>query len=122
MSYFKVEEFNSKDGAKMPSDVLVNINKLIASLNVVRASIGKPIKINSGYRSPSHNKKVGGAKNSQHTKGKAADFKVKGMRPIDVYKTVENLMDSGQIAAGGIGLYKSWVHYDIRGTKATWKG
>ena len=120
---FNISEFESKDGTKMSAAVKANVLKLIEQLEIIRAACGnKPITITSGYRSVKHNASVGGAKNSQHTKGKAADFKVKGMRPIDVYKTVENLMDSGQIAAGGIGLYKSWVHYDIRGTKATWKG
>ena len=43
-------------------------------LQPLRDMYGKPITVNSGYRSPMVNKHVGGAKNSQHTKGEAADI------------------------------------------------
>jgi len=119
---FQLSEFQSKDGTPMNASVKANIMHLIDQLEIIRAACGnKPITITSGYRSRKHNASVGGAKNSYHTKGQAADFKVIGMRPAEVYKIVESLMDSGQITAGGIGLYKSWCHYDTRGTKTTWK-
>ena len=43
-------------------------------LQPLREMYGRPITVNSGYRSPVVNKHVGGAKNSQHTKGEAADI------------------------------------------------
>ena len=43
-------------------------------LQPLRDMYGKPIAVNSGYRSPIVNKHVGGAKNSQHTKGEAVDI------------------------------------------------
>lgn len=120
---FQLNEFASKDGANMSATVKANILNLIDQLEVIRAACGnKPITITSGYRSRKHNASVGGAKDSQHINGRAADFKVKGMTPTKVFNVVEQLMDSGQITAGGIGLYKSWVHYDTRGQKVTWKG
>lgn len=120
---FQLTEFDSKDGSKMSATVKANILNLIDQLEVIRAACGnKPIIITSGYRSRKHNTSVGGAKDSQHIHGRAADFKVKGMTPAKVFNVVEQLMDSGQITAGGIGLYKSWVHYDTRGKKVTWKG
>lgn len=117
---FSKKEFDSKDGSQMPQDVFVNIQKLANQLQVLRDYLGKPISINSAYRSPSHNKSVGGAKNSQHLYGKASDIKVKGMTPKQVYDAIVRLISQGDMLQGGLGLYNTFVHYDIRGTKARW--
>ena len=78
---FYKSEFDSKDGAEMPKEVFYNVVKLAIQLQVLRDYLGEPIKINSGYRSPKHNKAIGGVKNSQHVLGKASDIKVKGIKP-----------------------------------------
>lgn len=74
---FTKKEFDSKDGEEMPQDVFFNIVKLANQLQILRSKLKRPIKINSGYRSPQHNKNVGGSPNSQHLLGKASDIKVK---------------------------------------------
>ena len=57
------------------TDVLINLAQLAKQLEIVRRVLGnKPLKIHSGYRSPMLNSKVGGAKNSYHMLGLAADF------------------------------------------------
>jgi uncharacterized protein YcbK (DUF882 family) len=117
---FSKSEFDSKDGAEMPSNVLCNIRELATNLQVLRATLGKSIKINSGYRSPSHNKKVGGVSNSQHVKGTASDIVVSGLSPKQVAVTIEKLIAEGKMKEGGIGIYNTFTHYDIRGTKARW--
>lgn len=117
---FSLQEFNSKCGREIPNNVLPNIIQLAKNLQVLRDSLGKTISITSGYRSPQHNKKIGGAKDSQHIKGMAADIKVSGMTPKEVALVIEGLIEQGKIKQGGIGIYPSWVHYDIRGTKARW--
>jgi uncharacterized protein YcbK (DUF882 family) len=117
---FSRSEFDSKDGSTMPQDVLVNIQKLANQLQTLRDAIGKPITINSGYRSPSHNKRIGGVLNSQHVLGKASDIAVNGMSPKEVAKEIEKLISSGDMLQGGIGIYPTFVHYDIRKTKARW--
>jgi uncharacterized protein YcbK (DUF882 family) len=66
---FSKSEFDSKDGAEMPDDVLENVKKLAEQLQILRDFLNVPIKINSGYRSPAHNKKIGGVKNSIHLTG-----------------------------------------------------
>lgn len=124
---FNISEFESHDGSKMPSNVKRNILMLIENLEVIREACGnRPMTITSGYRSKAHNTAIKGAKNSQHVKGNAADFKVKGMSPKAVYAVIEQLMDDGKIEQGGIGLYirrnGGWCHYDRRGAKATWNG
>jgi uncharacterized protein YcbK (DUF882 family) len=117
---FTKKEFDSKDGSEMPQDVFVNIQKLANQLQVLRDYLGKQISINSAYRSPSHNKSVGGAKNSQHLYGKASDITVKEMTPKQVYDAIEILISNGSMLQGGLGLYNTFVHYDFRGNKSRW--
>ena len=117
---FSLEEFNCKDGSEMPNDVMINIIKLAKNFQVLRDAVGKTITITSGYRSPKYNLKIGGAKDSQHIKGTAADIKVKGMTPKEVAKVIEGLIANGKMTQGGIGIYPSWVHYDCRKIKARW--
>lgn len=118
---FTLDEFQSSDGAIMPPEVLKNIKQLAENLQVLRDYVKKPIKINSGYRSPAWNKAVGGVSNSQHIQGKASDIVISGMSPSEVIKTIESLIASGKMMQGGLGIYPNFVHYDIRGTKARWK-
>ena len=117
---FNLNEFNSKCGRPMPENIKKNIIELIHNLQVIRDEVKVPISITSGYRSPEHNAKVKGAKDSQHVKGTAVDFKVQGLTPKQVAPIVERLIKEGKIKQGGIGIYPSWVHYDIRGIKARW--
>ena len=118
---FTLDEFDSSDGAVMPSDVAKNVKQLAENLQVLRDYVKKPIKINSGYRSPAWNQKVGGVSNSQHLLGNASDIVISGMSPNEVARTIETLIASGKMKQGGLGIYPNFVHYDIRGTKARWK-
>lgn len=113
-------EFRSKDGAPMPSDVLENIRELACNLQTLRDFLGEPIKVNSAYRSLQHNRSIGSKDSSQHVKGKAADIKVKDLDAEDLYLIMEKLIELGDLKEGGLGLYNTFVHYDIRGTKARW--
>jgi uncharacterized protein YcbK (DUF882 family) len=117
---FSLQEFNSKCGRAIPNNVLPNIIELAKNLQVLRDAVAKPITITSGYRSPERNAKIKGAKNSQHLKGTAADIKVTGMTPKEVALVIEGLIEQGKMKEGGIGIYRTWVHYDIRGKKARW--
>lgn len=121
--HFSKSEFDSGDGSEMPEDVLNNVKKVAEQLEVVRAFFGgKSIKINSGYRSPAHNKAIGGASKSQHMKGTAADIVVSGVAPSDVADAIEGLMNCGAILPGGIGRYSTFTHVDIRGKITKWNG
>jgi len=117
---FSKSEFESKCGSEMPEEVYYNIVKVANQLQHLRDFIGKPIKINSGYRSPEHNAKIGGVKHSQHLLGKAADIAVEDIKPFFIYHYIENAIANGDMLQGGLGLYETFVHYDIRGTKARW--
>lgn len=117
---FSKSEFDSKDGSTMPVDVLHNIQKVANQLQALRDHLGRSITINSGYRSPAHNKRIGGVRNSQHVKGTAADIVVSGMSTKEVAKAIETLIARGDMLQGGIGVYPTFVHYDIRKTRARW--
>lgn len=91
-----------------PAEVLENMKRLAAGLEEVRAALGnKPMRINSGYRSPKLNRAVGGARLSAHMAGYAADFVCPEFgSPLKIVKA---------LAATGIQFDKliqegTWVH------------
>lgn len=73
--WFCLNEFKCRCCKALPADAWMYVEHLVINvLDPVRGLFGKPIKVNSGYRCEDHNKKVGGAKNSQHLTGQAADI------------------------------------------------
>lgn len=120
-SHFNSEEFDCKDGTKYPIDKIHTLRKICKALEVVRAITGKSLTINSGYRTKDYNRVVGGAVNSQHVKGAAVDFVLEGIECKKLYYIMRRLIKAEAIPEGGLGLYKTWVHYDVRGTRARWK-
>ena len=116
---FSKHEFDSKDGAEMPLEVLQNIKKLAENLQVLRDELKTPITVNSGYRSPKHNAKIG-AKRSQHLLGNASDIVVEGHTPQEVAIVIEELIREGKMVQGCRKAYDTFTHYDIRQTKARW--
>lgn len=118
---FKSEEFDCKDGTKVPDEYIINCTKVAINLQALRDHLKVPVRITgSGYRTPSHNAKVKGAKNSQHLTCNAADINADGYTPIKLAAVIEKLIASGKMEQGGIGIYKNFVHYDRRGKKARW--
>lgn len=117
---FSLSEFKSKDGAATPNEVRHNLVKLASQLQTLRDHLNRKIHINSGYRSPEHNRAVGGVDESQHVLGKAADIVVDGLKPIEVKIAIEALIAQGEILQGGLSAYNRFVHYDIRGYAARW--
>lgn len=110
--YFKVREFQSKDG--YPT-VLIDDN-LVDLLDQIREYFGKPVVITSGYRTKSHNAAVGGVSNSQHTLGKAADIQVTGVPPAAVQTYV---YDHSKYT---VGTYTTFTHVDTRTTVKLFRG
>lgn len=79
--------------------------ELLQVLERIRALRGRAVSIVSGYRSPAYNRRIGGAPNSQHVVGRAADLK-QGVC------TVEEAISCG---ARGVGHCNGWaVHVDVR--------
>jgi len=93
---------------------------LIVLLEWLRAEMGgRAVAVNSGVRCPAYNAQIGGASNSQHLHGRAADVVVAGVPPDDVADWLEGCGMSGQI---GLGRYSTFAHVDVRGTRARWDG
>ena len=82
MKYFTIKELCKSSTAEQKkidntpnSEIVNNLEKLVEYiLDPLREKYGKPIIVNSGYRSPALNKAVNGSKTSQHMKGLAADI------------------------------------------------
>lgn len=118
---FSLAEFDCKDGTKVPEKYIKNAQEVANNLQVLRDYLGVPVSITgSGYRTPAHNKKVGGAKNSQHLTCSAADINAKGYDPEQLAFHINYLIAKNKMKQGGIGIYPNFIHYDIRGTKARW--
>ena len=114
-THFEFSEFHSKDGSGFNSGkvdaatVKENVRRLMYKLEAVRAKAGdRPITINSGFRSISHNANVGGASNSQHMYGIAADIVISGRSVSD---TISYAKTSG---FSGIIRYSTFTHVDSR--------
>ena len=117
---FSLHEFKCKDGTEVPDEFLCNIRQLCMNLQTLRDHLCHPIIIISGYRSPEYNKKIGGAKKSQHMLAKAADIVVPNMTSLEVRDTIIQLIKEGKMDPGGVGIYPTFVHYDVRGFNARW--
>lgn len=127
---FNISEFRCKDGTDVPDELEANCLELATNLQAIRDKFclelgyDMPLTILSGYRSPEHNKKVKGAKNSQHLLAKASDITLKDKSLLNhLYILIKEMIDFEEIKAGGITFYrdKNFIHYDIRGSKITWR-
>ena len=113
--HFKVREFACKDG----SDPVFVSPRLAGVLEAIRTHFGAPVTITSGYRTPAHNAATrGSSPRSQHLYGLAADIQVEGAAPAAVAAYAETLLPD----AGGIGIYGTFTHIDVRPQKSRWRG
>ena len=109
----------TKNGTRIPVDksVVQGILKIADVMQEVRAHLGdRPITINSWYRDPVTNRRVGGASRSRHLVGDAVDFRVSGISPHDVNRRLEAWWGS----RGGLASASSFTHIDARGYRARW--
>ena len=116
---FSLSEFECKCGCKMPEFVKKNIIDLASNLQVLRDVVGR-LDLTNAYRCKEHNADVGGSVNSQHLLGKAGDVKSDTVGPADMAIVIEDLMKNETFEIGGIGLYNTFTHVDIRGSRARW--
>lgn len=110
---FTLGEFLRPEDPMPPPWVLDNLYRLANRLQVIRDLVQRPVRVTSGYRTPEHNKAVGGSKNSLHLSGMAADIVIPGLSARDVQLILLNW-------SGGMGLYRSYTHIDIRPYRARW--
>ena len=104
LKHFVLSEFDSPDAPGSGSQMQ---EEFLKKLDAARGIANVPFKINSGFRTAAHNKKVGGEPNSSHTKGWAADIAYS--TGAEGYKILTALFNVGFTR---IGIYKSWIHAD----------
>ena len=111
LNYFNFQEFDSPDeiGSGMPTEQGGKMNKeFLFKLDEARMMAGTPFRITSGYRTESHNKKVGGVKGSSHTKGCAVDIAVNsGLQRSAIVCAL------AKVGFTRIGIAKTFVHVDL---------
>lgn len=109
---FSRSEFACKCGCGLDT-----INPLLVQyLQMIRDHFDAPVTVNSGLRCPKYNKRVNGAKESQHKLGKAADISVQGVKPRLVAKYADTLLHNW----GGVKAYPTFTHVDVR--SGYWRG
>lgn len=116
-THFPWSELACRDGAQVPDALKPNARHLcLQVLEPIRAKFGGPLVVVSFYRTPTHNRRVGGAKASRHLKADGAD-----VRPVSVLAVprlvalVEAMIAAGELPAlGGFGIYPGWIHVDTR--------
>lgn len=103
--HFTTDEFRCKDGC---GGAYV-ASQLIAALETLRAKVGAPIHVTSGFRCAAHNRAVGGSPSSQHLVGRAVDIRVDGMSGELLYRLANTIP-----ALHGFGVAAGWIHVDVR--------
>lgn len=119
---FTLEEFACHDGTPVPKSLLPNVRLLAENLQVLRDYLGEPVHVLSGYRTEAWNREVGGKPQSKHKLAQAGDITVKSKTPRQLGDIIEKLIAQKKMKQGGLGVYKGFVHYDVRGTWARWNG
>jgi len=122
--HFKLGEFTRSkypEVYNIPSHVAIeNLKRLCGWLEVLREQVGHSIVINSGYRSPQLNKKVGGAPTSNHLTGCAADIRTNGMEQAIEYAAIlianakESNQDYDELLIEKNRYGAVWLHFAVR--------
>ncbi|MBD0267427.1 MAG: peptidase M15 family protein [Cyanobacteria bacterium Co-bin8] len=106
-------------GTRIPEnqDVVYGMIRVAKALEDIRYRFGgRPMSINSWYRPPAVNAAVGGASQSRHLAGDAADFVISGYHPYDVF----DKLDAWWGNKGGLASASVFTHIDTRGYRARW--
>ena len=110
--HFSREEFSCNCGCGFDAIHL----PLLEMLEKIRVHFGKPLKTTSVNRCLDHNRRCNSKDTSQHVRGVAADIKMKGVTPQELYDYIQESIDPN-----GLGIYKTWIHIDDRtGSYARW--
>ena len=105
MKYFKLKEFDSPDE---PGSGFNMSEEILHMLDAARKIYGKSMRVTSGFRTESHNKKVGGVVSSSHLKGLAADIACSESK--NRFEMIKALLEVG---FKRIGIASAFIHIDI---------
>lgn len=119
------KELGCRDGTPYPARWRKSHAVILArEFEAIRTVCGHPLVVLSGYRTTSHNRKVGGARHSQHLEGRALDLRPPaGWTAIQLGAVVKGRA-AEQSHIRGIGVYPGFVHIDVRDTErlVAWRG
>jgi uncharacterized protein YcbK (DUF882 family) len=111
MNHTTLAELACKDGTAYPYPD--RLGQLIAMFEMVRGLYNLPITILSAYRTPEWNRKIGGARNSQHVQGRALDLRAPNSIGLErFFSDIHSHVD--EFGIRGLGLYPTFVHIDCR--------
>ncbi|WP_036029237.1 D-Ala-D-Ala carboxypeptidase family metallohydrolase [Leptolyngbya sp. PCC 6406] len=106
-------------GSRIPvsADVVYGMLRIAKAMEEIRKIFGnRPVRVNSWYRDPATNARVGGASASRHIVGDAVDFVIGGYHPYDVFAELDRWWGS----KGGLASATVFTHIDSRGYRARW--
>ena len=89
--------------------------RLVDALEAFRSRVGRPVIVNSAYRCPAHNARIGGAAKSQHMDGLAADIRVTGMTAAQLESVARRIPG---IRGIGRADFQDYLHIDVRPARA----
>lgn len=113
---FDISEFHCKCKKKFCYYNFIDL-ELLKVLHRVRKKFKNEVRINSAFRCGYHNNSIRtSASRSRHMAGHAADISVIGFDPVDVYNYINIELNHN----GGLGLYNTFVHVDVRGDDVRW--
>ena len=121
------KELACKDGTPYPEPWRTTRAIVLATeFERIRAAVGTGIVIGSAYRTAAHNRKVGGARNSQHLEGRALDLSLPREWTIErFYRVIREVAMQPESCLYGLGRYPSFIHVDVRpahGRLVVWHG
>lgn len=109
-------------GNTLPPPLYDNMSRLISMMDKISERLPRGLNVNSGYRSPKYNAAIahlGAVENSNHQMGQAVDISSTHYSANTIYSAIMDLIAEGQIHDGGVGLYSTFVHYDV-GHRSRW--
>ena len=115
--YFRKEEFACKCGKYCNGFPVAPDEELLRVMDEIREEVGLPIYVTSFIRCRQHNINEGGASNSRHLYGDAADIRCPGKTPRQLYDIACDVVGN----SGGVGIYSWGIHVDT-GKYTRWNG
>lgn len=112
MKFFTFSEMGAADA---PEAIRQNVYRLCTELlDPLREGIGMPIRVNSGYRTPEHNRRVGGVANSDHLRGLAADIRFGDLPGARMGALLREVIAREGLLFDQLIVYPTFVHISYR--------
>lgn len=109
------------DGTVIPKQFYPGMRRLIKNVNALADNVDVTLHVNSGYRSPNYNSTLeGSAQASNHQFGEAIDISSRSMTSAQLQAKVLELIAAGKMDDGGLGIYNTFIHYDVGGAGRRW--